>query len=72
MGIGSRGSRDRGGHVLTDPRELGYRPWHAADRLSRRDQLVLAKIAEAYSSLVCMDPQMRQRWVIRLREASGI
>ncbi|MBU8821065.1 hypothetical protein KL864_34985 [Mycolicibacterium goodii] len=56
----------------TDPRELAFRLRHCPDGLGRRDQLVLASIVEAYSSLVCMDSRTRQRRVMQLREASQI
>jgi hypothetical protein len=52
----------------TDPRELGWRLRYAPDGLTRRDQLVLASIVEAYSSLVCMDSRTRQRRVMQLRD----
>ncbi|MDO2394764.1 hypothetical protein QRB38_13185 [Mycobacterium avium subsp. hominissuis] len=56
----------------TDPRELAHRLRYTPEGLGRRDQLVLASIVEAYSSLVCMDSRTRQRRVMQLREASQI
>ncbi|WP_006244173.1 hypothetical protein [Mycolicibacterium tusciae] len=56
----------------TDPRELAYRLRHEPDGLLRRDQLVLASIVEAYSSLVCMDSRTRQRRVMQLRDVAEV
>lgn len=56
----------------SDPRELAYRLRYSPAGLSRRDQLVLASIVDAYNSLVCMDSRTRQRRVMQLREAAGV
>ena len=56
----------------SDPRELAHRLRYSPDGLGRRDQLVLASIVEAFSSLVCMDSRTRQRRVMQLREAAQV
>lgn len=56
----------------TDPRELGWRLRYAPGGLTRRDELVLASIVEAYSSLVCMDSRTRQRRVMQLRDVADV
>ncbi|GAB4666398.1 hypothetical protein MOKP76_37090 [Mycobacterium avium subsp. hominissuis] len=56
----------------TDPRELAHRLRYSPAGLGRRDELVLASIVEAYSSLVCMDSRTRQRRVMQLREAAQV
>ncbi|QFS94547.1 hypothetical protein FIV07_28295 (plasmid) [Mycobacterium sp. THAF192] len=56
----------------TDPRELAWRLRYVSGELTRRDELVLAAVVEAYSSLVCMDSRTRQRRVMALREAAAV
>ena len=51
---------------------MGWRLRYAPDGLTRRDQLVLASIVEAYSLLVCMDSRTRQRRVMQLRDVAAV
>ncbi|OCB11776.1 hypothetical protein [Mycobacterium intracellulare] len=56
----------------TDPRGLAYRLRYSPAGLGRCDELVLASLVEAYSSLVRVDSRSRQRRVMALREAVGV